>query len=343
MNSNITAIIPVYNGRRYLREAIASVTEQTLRPDHLIIIDDGSTDGSSDCVQDMSLPIPLTLIKQANRGQAAARNKGISLAKTELVALLDQDDVWYPQHCERLAQPLLASESMGWSYSNCDSVDQDGNIILSRMLEASPITHPKRDLKTCLSEDMFILPSASLIRKKAIDAVGGFDEQLVGYEDDDLFLRLLMAGWDNTYFRESLSFWRMHAANTIVSPRMISSRRHYATKLMSTYPDQPERNEYYVRDCIAPRFYALTMSQYEWGLVNGKRDLCHEMLVDMRQFAILAKRGIGTKFFLSLLKHPRLAWLALRANNTFAACRRKLSRLRHGMTSRRTQLSHTMG
>ncbi len=322
MKSNICAIIPVYNGRRYLREAVESVVKQTLRPDQLIIIDDGSTDGSLDVLEGLALPIPLRVLSQANRGQAASRNKGVSLAEPEFIAFLDQDDIWYPRHCEHLLAILQASSTMGWTYSNCDSVDQNGTLITPRMLDTFPITHPKRDLRTCLSEDMFILPSASLIRKSAFDAVGGFDEQLVGYEDDDLFLRLLVAGWDNSHIPESLSFWRMHGGNTILSLRMILSRRSYAAKLMAAYPDRPERGEYLVRDCIAPRFYSLNLSQYKWGLMIGNLGLCREVLVDMRKFAVLAGRGWRTKALLAFLKYPALVWGALKTKNACAALAR---------------------
>jgi GT2 family glycosyltransferase len=109
---------------------------------------------------------------------------------------------------------------------------------------------------------MFILPAASLIRKKAFDEVGGFDEKLVGYEDDDLFLRMFIAGWESAFVPESLSFWRMHGKNTIISTHMINSRRKYADKLMAAYPDSPASNVFWVRDCIAPRFFDLNMSQY---------------------------------------------------------------------------------
>ncbi len=326
MRSNITAIIPVYNGRRYLREAVESVANQTLRPDRLIIIDDGSTDGSTDVLKGLTLPMPLTVVVQANCGQAASRNRGIALADTEFIALLDQDDAWYPRHCEVLIEPLRATPDMGWAYSNCDSVDQDGALITSRLLDSFPTTHPKRDLRTCLSEDMFILPAASLIRKSAIDEVGGFDEQLVGYEDDDLFLRLFVAGWGNAHIPDSLSFWRMHDGNTIRSRRMILSRRSYAAKLMAAYPDRPERNAYFVRDCIAPRFYALNLSQYKWGLLLGDLGLCREVLVDMRIFAVLAGRGFRTRALLEILKYPALILVILQLKNACAAGTRLLAR-----------------
>jgi len=335
MTSGITAIIPVYNGRRFLREAVESVARQTLLPERLIIVDDGSSDGSLDVLAGLSLPLPAEVIRQENRGQAAARNRGIALAQTEFIALLDQDDIWYPTHCERLVAPLRASPAMGWTYSNCDSVDENGDLIQPCMLDQFPTTHPKRDFKVCLAEDMFILPGASMLRKRAVEAIGGFDEQLVGYEDDDLFLRMLVAGWENAYLPEALSIWRMHGANTIISPRMIRSRRSYAAKLMAAYPDCPARGEYFVRDHIAPRFYALNLSQYKWGLLIGNFSLCREALTDMRTFAILARRGWRTRLFLALLRYPVLLWVVLPGKHACLAGARWLRRRMRRNSGRR--------
>jgi GT2 family glycosyltransferase len=113
MRSDITAIIPVYNGRRYLREAVESVLKQTLRPDRLIIVDDGSSDDSLAVLEGMELAIPLTVITQENRGQAASRNRGIALVTTTYIALLDQDDAWYLSTAKRWLPPCLRLRPWG--------------------------------------------------------------------------------------------------------------------------------------------------------------------------------------------------------------------------------------
>ncbi len=324
MKSNITAVVPVYNGKRYLREAVESIIGQTLRPERLIIIDDGSSDGSTDVLKGLEAQIPITIIRQDNSGQAASRNKGIALAETEFVALLDQDDIWYPKHCEMLIQPLLSSPKVGWTYSNLDKADAEGQVMLARMLDAQPITHPKRDFQTCLSEDMFILPSASLLRKTAVMEVGGFDEKLIGYEDDDLFLRLLVAGWGNEYLPESLSFWRIHDRNTIWSQHMITSRAYYFTKLSSAFPNRPDVGEYLVRDCLTPRFYSLSLNDYKIAICFRNFDVCRQMRADMKKYARLAEYGIGAQLTILLLTYPSLIWLFYKTKRVAKFCLRPL-------------------
>jgi GT2 family glycosyltransferase len=76
-------------------------------------------------------------------------------------------------------------------------MDIDGSMLIRSFLTRLPTAHPKRSLIECLGQDMFVVPSASLISRKAFQAVGGFDESLSGYEDDDLFLRMFRAGYDN--------------------------------------------------------------------------------------------------------------------------------------------------
>jgi glycosyltransferase involved in cell wall biosynthesis len=97
MNPLVSAIIPVYNGEKYLEEAIQSIISQTYRPIQIIVVDDGSTDGSRDIVKSFH---DICYIYQANSGHASARNRGIQHAKDDFLAFLDADDLWLPVKLE---------------------------------------------------------------------------------------------------------------------------------------------------------------------------------------------------------------------------------------------------
>jgi glycosyltransferase involved in cell wall biosynthesis len=97
--SLISCIVPVFNGARYLREALESIFQQTYRPLEVIIADDGSTDGTVAVAQ--SYGDGITYLKQANAGPAAARNLGLSRARGEFVAFLDADDLWHVEKLDR--------------------------------------------------------------------------------------------------------------------------------------------------------------------------------------------------------------------------------------------------
>ena len=92
----ISVILPVYNGERFLAEAIGSVLGQTLPPHEIIVVDDGSTDSTAQIVADLAAAaaVPLRYVYQENQGPAAARNHGIRLAQGELIAFQDADDLW---------------------------------------------------------------------------------------------------------------------------------------------------------------------------------------------------------------------------------------------------------
>jgi glycosyltransferase involved in cell wall biosynthesis len=220
------------------------------------VVDDGSTDDGAAVVEEFARTFPVTLLRKPNGGQSSARNFGVAHATGDLVAFLDQDDLWYPHHLEKLSRPFNARQPipLGWTYSNLDEIDEAGALVARGVLHKTASQHPKRDLLDCLRHDLFILPSASLIARDAFNAVGGFDERLGGYEDDDLFVRLFGAGYQNLYVDQSLSQWRVYSASTSFSPRMNCSRMIFARKLIETYPDDVLRNIYYARDLIVPRF-----------------------------------------------------------------------------------------
>ncbi len=217
----------------------------------------------------------ITLLRKPNGGQSSARNFGVAHSKSALIALLDQDDAWYPHHLATLIKPFRKRRpvSLGWVYSNLDEVDESGGMVNKRVLDLLPRENPKRSLAGCLSNDLFILPSASLISREAFEAAGGFDERLCGYEDDDLFLRLFRAGYDNVFIDEPLSQWRIYQTSTSYTYRMARSRMIYAMKLFEHYPDSRSERRYWTRDCIAPRFVSQTLGDCVRALERRDADM----------------------------------------------------------------------
>jgi len=286
----ISAIIPVYNGRQTILEAVNSVASQTLKPIELIVIDDGSTDNSLECLNGRSLPFPVIAVRQDNGGQSNARNRGAFMAKGKYIAFLDQDDRWYPDHLKILSSAISKNTLNGWAYSNVDEIDTKGGLVSIDFLNEFPTPHPKKRLIDMLSMDMFILPSAALILKKAFDEVSGFDERLSGYEDDDLFLRIFRKGYKNVYVDQSTTQWRIHTSSCSFTSRMTTSRRTYADKLMSEFPNDPQLVRYWVRDVIAPRFLENSLGEFKLGIETGNPDRCMRALIDLAKHRRLTGR-----------------------------------------------------
>ena len=285
---SIVAIIPLYNGARWIQQAIESVLSQTLQPDEIIIVDDGSTDDGAAIVERMRREHPIIrLLRKPNGGQSSARNFGVAHSKSALIALLDQDDAWYPHHLEMLIKPFRESDitPLGWAYSNIDLVTENNEMFCYDYLNDLQVEHPKRHLVRCLKEDMHILPSASLILRQAFESVGGFDERLCGYEDDDLFLRIFCAGWRNVYLSKSLSFWRMNSSSASYSPRMAQSRMIYAGKLLAQFPDNRQHRVYFARNWIAPKFFRILAADFSYAVVDRNHKGAMRSLNDLAEMA----------------------------------------------------------
>lgn len=261
----IAAIMPIYNGRLWVEQALQSILAQTVAPDEIILIDDGSTDDSMELVRAIAAGRNnIRILTQENGGQSAARNLAISLCKSEWIALIDQDDIWYPNHLEVLIDSIHDHSGLrlGWVYSDFDDIDLDGRLVNRGYIGKTSVDNPKRDLMKVLAQGFIIQPSATLIRREAILEVGGFDERLSGYEDDDLFLRIFRADYDNTFIPHPTSQWRIHASSAGGTERAEESLRIYSQKLLETYPNDKWRGHYYRSDMIAPRFISVWLHMY---------------------------------------------------------------------------------
>jgi glycosyltransferase involved in cell wall biosynthesis len=283
----IAAIIPLFNGARYIEGAIKSVLGQSFPATEIIVVDDGSVDGGPAIVERLARENPIKFLRTANSGQASARNLGAAHSSSAFLAFLDQDDFWYSNHLKTLVEPFQDQHAVpiGWVYSDVDEVDKSGAMICRKFLRTMGTEHPKRSLHSCLGDDMFILPSASLISRAAFERAGGFDERLSGYEDDDLFLKLFRLGFANVFIEEPLSQWRIHVTSSSYSPRMGRSRMIYARKLYAQFPDNQIRRQYPSRDLIAPRIARSVLAEYELAVRRRDKRYFPQIASDLRETA----------------------------------------------------------
>ena len=179
----VSVIIPTYNRAGLVARAVESVFEQTFRDFELIVVDDGSTDRT-----EAALAVygdGLTLLRQANRGVSAARNRGLAEAKGRLISFLDSDDYWHPKKLavqvrffEERQEVLICQTEEVWH--------RRGRRVNPRNRHRKPSGDVFLDsLKLCL-----ISPSAVMMRRELFDLVGLFDEGLPACEDYDLWLRV---------------------------------------------------------------------------------------------------------------------------------------------------------
>lgn len=194
----VSVVIPTYNAAHYLPEAIESICRQTVLPHEIIVIDDGSTDITPTLIKE--LPDDIRYVRQENAGPAAARNRGIRLARGEIIAFLDADD-WWPH--DKLARqlPHLTAESVV--------------SIVSGQIRYVPMPGvPMPDI--VLSKDNTVSHvhlGAALFHRSVFERVGLFNEALRFSEDMDWYLRAREAGETIKILRDVTLNYRIHAGN----------------------------------------------------------------------------------------------------------------------------------
>lgn len=182
MEPSVSVVIPTFNRRRLVERALASVAAQTRAADEVIVVDDGSTDGTGDLVQARFSEVKYLF--QENRGVSAARNRGIREAAGEWIALLDSDDEWLPEKLER--QLSVGLVKPGRLLIHCDELwYRNGRRVNPGLRHKKAGGHIfQKCLPLCA-----ISPSAAVIHRSVFGEIGFFDESFDACEDYDFWLR----------------------------------------------------------------------------------------------------------------------------------------------------------
>lgn len=197
----ISCIVPVYNGELYLREAIDSILAQSYRPFEVIVVDDGSTDGTGDVTA--SYGDRLRYRWQPNGGPAAARNTGLNLAQGKFVAFLDADDLWHPEKLVRQMARFAARPDLELCITHVQ------NFWIAE-LEAERKQFRNHPLARSMPE---YLIQALLARPALFKKVGVFDSALRTSEDTDWFLRAFEERVVTEIVPDVLVHRRLHRSN----------------------------------------------------------------------------------------------------------------------------------
>lgn len=217
----VSVLMTVYNGMPYLREAIESVLAQTFADFEFVIVDDGSTDGSLECIASYRDPRIRLWRNEANLGQTRSLNRGLDLLRGEYVARLDADDVCVATRLERQVEVLRARPDVAvlgtWMYD----IDAQGTktALVSRrwedtgtylawlLLEICPLWHP-----------------TVMFRRDAVAAVGGYDETFRIAQDYDLWMRLALQRRWGAVVPEALVLCRRHGGQQTVVNEAVHRR-----------------------------------------------------------------------------------------------------------------------
>lgn len=202
----ISVVIPVRDGERFLGDALRSAAAQELKPFEIVVVDDGSTDGSGRVAREFGA----RCLRQDRRGPGAARNAGVAAAGGDAIAFLDADDLWLPSKLRLQAQRLDEAPGLAAVVSRV------------RLFLEPGCTPPAHVLRTWAGEERAgWLPSTLLVRRAAFLAVGPFDESLRSAEDVDWFARARACSLPMELLPEALVLRRLHDRNTSWDAHMI--------------------------------------------------------------------------------------------------------------------------
>jgi len=203
----VSLIIPCYNGAAFIGEAIDSALGQSIRPDEIIVVDDGSTDSTAEVIA--SFGSAVAYIYQDNQGEPAARNRGLAEAKAEYIAFLDADDVWPARSLEVRAKALAARPEIDFAFG------------VTEQFVSSESTRPAP------GQPLLTAPvaGATLFRREVFDRVGLFDVQHRLGAMLDWFSRAVHAGVAGLPMAETVLRRRIHDSNSV----------HDTERLMADY------------------------------------------------------------------------------------------------------------
>jgi glycosyltransferase involved in cell wall biosynthesis len=205
----ISVIIPAYNAARYLAQTRASVLAQDYRPIEVVIVDDGSTDGTEELVRGWP---DVRYVRQANQGPPGARNTGLAHSTGQLLAFLDADDLWVPG-------------KLTLQYRYLQEHPEEGGVIArwNNFIEET-VKRPDWVTDAMFSEELMVLSlEASLLRREVFDRVGGFNPQYRVSDDLEWFVRVREAGIRIGVMDAVLARRRIHDANISADQSAIAS------------------------------------------------------------------------------------------------------------------------
>ncbi|AZD08525.1 Putative glycosyl transferase [Pseudomonas chlororaphis] len=219
----VCVVIPMYNGAASIEQTLASLVEQTRLPDHVIVVDDGSTDDGPQRVRDFVAPFRLTLLQQANEGQASARNHGLRRSQETFVAMLDADDQFRPQKLELQLALYDELSRQGRQVGLIDCYTQvnysDGRRQLDNLRKNG------WHFYDFIHANVVNGVSTALVKRDVIMQLGGFDASLRYSEDRFMWTRIA-------------EHWEIHTVPQVLLERTVNSgnmtaqpKKYYPNKI----------------------------------------------------------------------------------------------------------------
>jgi glycosyltransferase involved in cell wall biosynthesis len=296
----VSVVMPVYNAERHLAAAIRSVLASDLAELELIVLDDGSRDGSLAVARGIEDPRLTVVALTASGGPSRPRNVGISQARAPYVALLDADDLMKPDKLSLAFAALDAHPGAGIAFTDYERMDEDGRLFEESTLSGYPMFAQltgntvaggwhlirQQDFALGLLHENFIGTSGVVLRKSVLDRVGAFDEGLTYSEDRDLWFRIA------------------HASDALYLPRIGHAYRVAPGSLSFRPGDQQARS----------RIVVLEREKQRWRSSGPRREIDRRIAENLAAIGYEHRRcgrrlAAFTTFLRAMTASPQLRWL----------------------------------
>lgn len=215
---DVSIIIPTFNRAELLRNLLVSIRNQSLKNFEVVVVDDNSSDQAKyiEVINEFKDDLNLSyLVNESGRGAPYSRNKGIKQAKADLVALVDDDDEWFPDKLKEQVEMFKSlPKTVGLIYTWTKVVDSKRNELREQCEEI------EGECKSEILESCFIPSPSVMLRKQALFDAGLFDEALPSCQDWDMWTRIIFKGYECRVCKKFLTYYYKHDGPSIgTSPR----------------------------------------------------------------------------------------------------------------------------
>lgn len=277
----VSVIMPAYNARPFIEEAIRSVLTQDYPNIELVVIDDGSSDGTPELAEQYGHRVKV--LRQRNAGPAAARNRGIAEASGEFIAFLDADDVWLPGKVALQVQYLQDHPDVGvvfgafvrWHCQPDGSFSAPLSATNTACKEFELVPEHSGWVYTALLFDNVIHIITAMIRRTVVEEVGNMNESLSTGEDYDFWLRVSQEFRADKLTR-TLAYYRMHAASITQVPRKENNEYKVLLQAIAAYGLKGPDGVAASKSALRSRLFDLCFSHGYFHIRNGDPKVAQE-------------------------------------------------------------------
>jgi len=216
--ARVSVVIPTFNRRQIVGEAVQSVLDQTLNDLEIIVVDDGSTDGTGQFLQER-FDQRIKYLNQEKYGRSAARNRGVLSSTSPYILFLDSDDLLLPDGLEVMSRFLDEHLAADVVFADGYYCKERGEII-EHVSRGRPPVDPDRILETLVLQNIISAPHLAMVRRQSLERLGYpfFDEHLYGFEDADVWIRLAEQGNVFRPLDVMVGKYRLHGGGNESSP-----------------------------------------------------------------------------------------------------------------------------